>query len=229
MRPKLPFRKPRCRAKDGPAFVFVDASESQAAGPNNQDARVRIRRQAARSGRKHQRTQNIHSTPQTSGPLVRYGDGLSEAVSRGEALNLPLAPQPSVSGYEALRIAYNFDITLLTSFTDVDLVKTAAVPLQEEPNLLAKLLQQRTTSFLSYLPSRYGSSRCVDDAMRCLAARAGQIFGHPTRPETIAVLYGKALTSLQIALNDEHARLESNVYCATRLLTLYEVSFSIRC
>ncbi|KAL4937379.1 hypothetical protein BDV06DRAFT_74823 [Aspergillus oleicola] len=235
MRPKLPTRNPRSRAKDGPAFVFVDSAESFTGKPTEEDVRALIRRQAARSGRKHQRTQSARqssesNTPGDSGTLVLHGlpVGVVGRFPTGTADDdsvdrSTIASQPSFTGYEALRVAYNFDITYLTSFTDVDLGKTAAIPLQNQPNLIFSLLQRRSTSFLSYLPSRYGSSPCLDDAMHCLSARAGQMFGHATRARTISTLYGRALKSLQAALGDKKLCMEADVYCATRLLTLYEL------
>lgn len=142
-----------------------------------------------------------------------------------------LTTQPSFSGYEALRVKYNFDITYLTSFTDVDLGKTASLFLHEHEDgqathLTRLLRQQSSSSFLSYLPSRYGASAVLDDAMHCLAARAGQIFGFNITAGTISALYARALKSLQGALTDTGLCLGADVYCATRLLTLYEVSRS---
>ncbi|KAL5001532.1 hypothetical protein BDV10DRAFT_182434 [Aspergillus recurvatus] len=230
MRPKLPFRKPRSRAKAGPAFVFVDAAESLTGGPRDEDTRVLIRRQAARSGRQHQRTQSTKQrqdgTPGDPQTLVVHDvdvtDDTSAELDDDDSVDHSIVPQPSSTGYEALRATYNFDITYLASFTDVDLGKTAALRLQSQPTLLSNLLRQRSTSFLSYLPSLYGSSRCLDDAIHCVAARAGQMFGYPTRAATISRLYGKALRSLQYALSDPKLCMGVDVYCATRLLTLYE-------
>ncbi|KAL4792440.1 hypothetical protein BDV19DRAFT_368473 [Aspergillus venezuelensis] len=236
MRPKSSTRKPRSRAKDGPAFVFVESAETFSGKPTEEDVRTLIRRQAARSGRKHKRTQSARqssfelSTPGDSGALVLHelpidvvGVFSTDTADDDSVDRSTIAPQPSFTGYEAIRVAYNFDITLLTSFTDVDLGKTAATPLQNQPDLVSSLLQRRSTSFLSYLPSRYGSSPCLDDAMHCLAARAGQMFNHTTRTAKISTLYGKALNSLQAALNDGKLCMGADVYCATRLLTLYEL------
>ncbi|KAL4787688.1 hypothetical protein BJX76DRAFT_318058 [Aspergillus varians] len=230
MRPKLSNRKPRSRAKDGPAFVFVDTTESLPGKLQDEDARVLIRRQAARSGRKHQRTQTAskgrNDTPGDSGALVLRGvtaTGVLPTEENDSVDRSIIVPQPSFTGYEALRVKFNFDITYLASFTDVDLGKTAALPLKNQPTLISRLLQQRSSSFLSFLPSRYGSSPCLDDAMHCLAARAGQMFGYSTRSSTISTLYGKALKSLQSALSDPNLCMGADVYCATRLLTLYEL------
>ncbi|KAL3475941.1 hypothetical protein BJX99DRAFT_247132 [Aspergillus californicus] len=210
MRSKLPLRKPRSRAKDGPAFVFVDTTENDGQG---EDARALVRRQAARSGRKNQ-----HSKRGGSTTLVRQ-----DASPQNQSPRIVLSPQPSYTGYEALRIQYNFDITSLTTFTDIDLGSSASSLLQEQPNLLSSLLRKQSSSFLSYLPGRYGSSPCLDDAMRCLSARAGQMFGVPIRFSTMTALYGKALKSLLLALTNGTAYMDADVYCATRLLTLYEL------
>ncbi|KAL5333716.1 hypothetical protein BJX70DRAFT_403268 [Aspergillus crustosus] len=213
----LPFRKPRSRAKEGPAFVFIDASDCQISR-KDEDTRALIRQQAARSGRKNQRVQAASQVgTEDSRALVR------QVMPVAGARDLVLSLQPSFTGYEALRVKYNFDITYLTSLTDVDLGPSASPLLQEQPTLLTCLLQQQSSSFLSYLPSRYGSSQYLDDAMRCLAARAGQMFGFPTRAATMTVLYGKALQSLQRALADGRLSLGPDVHCATRLLALYEL------
>ncbi|KAL4749965.1 hypothetical protein BDW72DRAFT_176799 [Aspergillus terricola var. indicus] len=231
MRPKLPFQKPRSRAKAGPAFVFVDSTEGVTGGPRDEDTRVLIRRQAARSGRKQLRVQSTSrrqdSTLGDTQVLVVHGvgitnDNLAELDDDGRLIDHSIAPQLSSTGYEALRATYNFDIICLASFADVDLGKTAALRLQSQPSLLSNLFQQRSTSFLSYLPSRYGSSRCLDDAIHCVAARAGQMFGYADKAAAIPRLYGKALKSLQHALSDPKSCMGVDVYCATRLLTLYE-------
>ncbi|KAL4992385.1 hypothetical protein BDW68DRAFT_149546 [Aspergillus falconensis] len=230
MQPKLLSRKPRSRAKAGPAFVFVNGAGSLTGEPRDEDTRVLIRRQAARSGRKHQRTQRAKQrrdgAPGDSQALVVHGvdvmDDISTELDDDDSVDQSIAPQPSFTGYEALRATYNFDITYLASFTDVDLGKTAALRLQSQPTLLSNLLQQRSTSFLSYLPGLFGSSRCLDDAIHCVAARAGKMFGYSARAATISRLYDRALKSLQHALSDPKLCIGVDVYCATRLLTLYE-------
>lgn len=224
MRPSQPSRKPRSRAKNGPAFVFVDASNDRSGRPHDEVSRAQIRRQAARSGRKSQGGQ---STGKDDSHAFNPESALLQLVQgRGPPI---LTMQPSISGYEALRVKYNFDITYLTSFTDVDVGKSASLFLHEHgdgqaAHLTRLLQQQSSSSFLSYLPSRYGASTVLDDAMHCLAARAGQIFGLSITAGTISALYARALQSLQGALTDNGLCLGADVYCATRLLTLYEVS-----
>ncbi|KAL4862420.1 hypothetical protein BDV12DRAFT_190435 [Aspergillus spectabilis] len=227
MRPKFQFPKPRSRAKEGPAFVFIDATESLSDVPQDEASRALIRRQAARSGRKHQSTQNpsreATNIPGQSTTVVLPGVG-KFYVDNGdcELIDLFLTPQPSSTGYEVLKMKYNFDIRYLTSFFDVSLGKPSSL-LYEQRTFLINLLQQQPSSFLNDLPSRYSWSPHLDDAMNCLAARVGSIFGFSTRPATVTALYGKALQSLQIALANRDLMLNPDVYCATRLLTLYEL------
>ncbi|KAL4881765.1 hypothetical protein BJY04DRAFT_188085 [Aspergillus karnatakaensis] len=232
MRANLPQRKPRSRAKQGPAFVFVDSTETRTGRPEDEDARAAIRRQAARAGRKNQRGQAVSrsdtSTPIPSNTVVRrVGSHVYTTADQGVELagliDPFLAPQPSLAGYEALRMKYNFDITYLTTLTDVSLGKLSVSLLQEQPALVGHLLRQQSSSFLSYLPSRYGSSPCLDAAMDCLSAGAGRMFGYPIRLETLTALYGRALHLLGAAIDNGSAYLGPDVYCATRLLTLYEV------
>src|ERR1051326_7814711 len=75
MRPELPFKKRRSRAKAGPAFVFINASNLPAE-LEEQDVRTRIRKQAARSGRKSHRQQstknNESNVAQRSRALVLW-------------------------------------------------------------------------------------------------------------------------------------------------------------
>ncbi|PLB46400.1 hypothetical protein P170DRAFT_457067 [Aspergillus steynii IBT 23096] len=228
MRPKLSFRKPRSRAKDGPAFVFVDQADGLSSGTSDQDARAVIRRQAARSGRKHRRDE--YASPETRDGLVAATQSQTAEDDDTWNRNMQLkvsspSPKlsPSLNGYETLRVKYNFDITDLTSFTDVDLGRIAYLSLRDHPTRLASLLQKRSSSFLAFLPSRYGSSSYLDDAMHCVAARAGQMLGFPVRASTLSVLYVKALRSLQDVILDKAQILGPDVYCATRLLALYEL------
>ncbi|KAL4875137.1 hypothetical protein BJY04DRAFT_211539 [Aspergillus karnatakaensis] len=222
-----PKPKPKSRAKPGPSFIFVEARNSPSGRPQDEDAKAAIRRQAARSGRKHQQLQLQTPDPSRENSLApgqgRVDDELPLTLTRW---NPPLlTPQPAAAGYEALKVKYNFDITYLSPLTDIALGKLGSVMMQENPTLVRHLISQHDASFLSYLPSRYGSSLCLDAAIDCLAAAAGQMFGslRPIRPASLSMLYGRALQSLQAALNDGSAYKSSEVYCATRLLTLYEL------
>jgi hypothetical protein len=233
-------RRPRNRSKDGPAFIFVNHGDSLVLGPQHQDDQVRIRRQAARSGcKRRQETDRIQRNrgvlmEAVGGAPIRIGAAsvpldtrsdyfVAREASHEFSIHTP-PPLPLFNGYEAMRAKYNFDIADLASFTDVDLGRIAFVSLQDQPTRLTNLLQKQPSSFLSYLPSRYGSGGCLDDAIHCLAQRAGQMLRFSTEAPTSSALYGRALKSLHIAIADEKHRLGADVYCATRLLALYEVS-----
>jgi hypothetical protein len=221
MGPELPFKKPRSRAKAGPAFVFINTS-NLSVELEEQDARARIRKQAARSGRRSHRQQstknNESDVAQRSRALVFW---------RRKTPPNPFVPAPvsalSYTGYELLRSQYNFDVTDLSIFAEIEYGRSAHLWLQERPDRFASLLAKRSLSFLSYLPARYGSSECLDDAIRCVAAGASQMSRSPPNLVLPRELYGKAISSLQIALNDKARCAEADVYGATRLLTLYEV------
>ncbi|WZH50217.1 uncharacterized protein QYS62_011461 [Fusarium acuminatum] len=227
MQSKLSPKKPRSRVKDGPAFVFVNTTDAS-------DAKTIVRRHAARSGliRRHENTTTLPDSRELIPAAMRAPGATSPTKNRHgmykgntlcDALNLGSVPQPLSSRYETFRLSYNFDITDLTSFTDVDLVTNAYRLLQGEPNRLISLLQKQYSSFLFYLPTRYGSSTCLDDAMHCVAARAGQMLGFQMPKSMPYILYGKALKSLQIAISDGAECTESDIYCVTRLLVLYEI------
>ncbi|KAE8376939.1 hypothetical protein BDV26DRAFT_305189 [Aspergillus bertholletiae] len=223
MRPKLPSQKPRCRAQQGPALVFVNTADNAPPGPEDKAVRVMIRRQAARSGRRCRQDRNRSQTSLDSAESnTAWDNGCPHRILADVLPPAPI-PQRSYNGYERLRVKYNFDVTDLTSFTDVDLGKIAYLSLRDQPTRLVSLLQKRSSSFLSHLPSRYGSSQCLDDAIHCVAARAGQMLGFPTRASTLPALYVKALSSLQAALQDKTHCLGADVYCATRLLGIYEL------
>ncbi|KAK2762569.1 hypothetical protein FQN54_000742 [Arachnomyces sp. PD_36] len=238
MRSKSLVKKPRSRAKEGPAFIFVDTTDNLSAGLEGKDARIAIRSQAARSGRKRRRdestgSENVditHSVALVSLPKNAAieshttGDHCSMRDKESSPIPSPAYPiQLSYNGYETLRVKYNVDITHLTSFTDVDLGRTAYLSIRDQPTRLSSLLLKQSSSFLTYLPSRYGFTPYLDDAMHCVAARAGQMLGFPVPAPTLTTLYTKALHSLQVAIEDSEHCLGSDVYCATRLLTLFEL------
>ncbi|KAH7153762.1 hypothetical protein DER46DRAFT_611945 [Fusarium sp. MPI-SDFR-AT-0072] len=224
-RPKTSLRKPRSHAKNGPAFVFVDIPGGPLTGPEKNNTKTIVRRQAARSAHtRHQddwaKRADVTSPSDLQDPISETNstEDIFRHVSTPESIPLSLP-----SGYETFRSRYNFDITDLTSFIDVDLATNAYRLLQDESNSLVSLLQKQHSSFLAYLPSRYGSSTCLDDAMRCVAARAGQMLGFPIQSSMPLILYGKALKSLQHAISDAEDCALSDIYCATRLLVLYEL------
>ncbi|KAK6852111.1 hypothetical protein PG995_012236 [Apiospora arundinis] len=214
MAPNSTRRKRRSRRKDGPDLVFVNTAESFRTGHENKDLRLVIRHQAARSGcRNRGRTRDDTMTERDP------QDGTVSARDQP-----PPVPRilPSYNGYETMRIRFDFDITCLTSFTDIDFAANACSLLQHNLRRSGFSLQSLPTCFLAYLPSRYGSRPFLDDAMHCVAARAAHMVGLTTSPTLHTALYSKALASLRAAVKAGDSWLIPEVYCATRLLVLYE-------
>ncbi|KAK8022587.1 hypothetical protein PG993_013354 [Apiospora rasikravindrae] len=218
MEPALTAKQRRSRRKQGPALLFVDETEPFRIGRQNESTRLVIRHQAARSGcRNRRRPRGADSGNGPQGAPQEEEVAASARVQDPGSLVLP-----SYNGYETMRARLNFDITCLTSFTNTDLTARACTLLQENPRLAGSLLQQWPSCFLAYLPSRYGSRPFLDDTMRCVAARAAHMVGSSHSPILHTVLYSKALASLGAAVKAEDPSLISDIYCATRLLVLYE-------
>ncbi|KAI1120936.1 hypothetical protein F5Y10DRAFT_257393 [Nemania abortiva] len=218
-----PSRKKRqSRMKAGPAFEFVENSSSSWNGRQNQNARAIIRRQAARSGRQgYLRESTCHDQEYSLTPPQTKDDGQEKAnIPPGTQFTWPVS-QPSYNGYETMRVIYNFDITALDSFIDVDLAANAYRLLRDNQSNPATFLQKGSSSFLAHLPSRYGTQPFLDDAMHCVAAKAAQMLGHSTTRFPASELHSKALRSLSTIRTDDSCP-RSDVYCATRLLVLYE-------
>ena len=152
---------------------------------------------------------------------------------RDKTLISPLQPECSIparlssTGYEFMRIQYDFDILDLSALTSFHAGHTTAHALMREPSRLVDVLRCRQWSYLSFIPSRFGTTTCLDDAVRCVAAKVRHRLSSPTKPPSTVVisLYSKALASLQIALDDKARCLEPDILCATELLAIYEVGF----
>lgn len=118
-----------------------------------------------------------------------------------------------------------FDIIDLSALSTYHVGRATAEALSSDPLQLLRLLDFKQWSYMSYLPSLYGSSACLDDAVDCIIARARQILaphGEAGEREVIR-LYLKAIDSLRKALNSPSQRLAAHVLCATEILALYEV------
>ncbi|KAI0975770.1 hypothetical protein F4678DRAFT_418464 [Xylaria arbuscula] len=231
MESDLPRVKRLSRRKDGPAFEFINSTGNSRIGSHNGDAKATIRRQAARSGRQGHLRENSSQDLKDSSITHRVKERAMENAQ--EVIKVPPRTQqktpcprpivqPSNNGYETMRVVYDFDITTLDSFIDVDLVVKAYRLLQENPGKAASLLQKGSSSFLAHLPSRYGRNPVLDDAMHCVAAKASQILGRSTTPCSPSKLYMKALRSLHSTKETDASCSISDIHCATRLLVLYE-------
>ncbi|KAL8712812.1 MAG: hypothetical protein Q9220_003020 [cf. Caloplaca sp. 1 TL-2023] len=136
---------------------------------------------------------------------------------------------PSSTGYEAMRICYDFDVVTLSGFTDLHTGRATAQPLHERPDCLQKIMMCKQWSYFTYIPSRFGNTRCLDDAVCCVAARVRQWITDPGRPSHAVIqLYAKAVKSLQAALNDPLQCILPDVLCATEVLAIFELLDSER-
>ena len=131
---------------------------------------------------------------------------------------------PSV-GYECMRVQYDFDILDLSALTCFHTCRATSYALLRDPTRLVEVLRCKQWSYLSFLPSRVGHVECLDDAVRCLAARARQQLSSPSSSPNglVLSLYSKALSSLQTALEGSDSCREPEVLCATQILAIFEV------
>jgi hypothetical protein len=81
---------------------------------------------------------------------------------------------------------------------------------------------------MSFLPLHFGHLEALDDAFRSLITAAHMMLveteaGNIKQDGRILTHYGKALRSLQSAVNDPQKRWTTEVLCAVGLLALFEV------
>ncbi|KAJ2988992.1 hypothetical protein NUW58_g3695 [Xylaria curta] len=218
-------KKRLSRRKDGPAFEFIGIAGSLSIiEPHTEEARIIIRRQAARSGRQKHLRESANQNKEDSVSITPLAeDSVYEKFNITPGTQ-PARPtlQPSSNGYEAMRAIYNFDITALDSFIDVDLAVNAFRLLQDRSTNPAALLRKGSSSFLAYLPSRYGFNPFLNDAMHCVAAKAAQMLGHSATGTSPSKLHMKALRSLYSTTQNYATCPITDIYCAARLLVLYE-------
>ncbi|OCL11126.1 hypothetical protein AOQ84DRAFT_387053 [Glonium stellatum] len=78
--------------------------------------------------------------------------------------------------------------------------------------------------WLSFIPSRLGTSKVLDDAVHCLVSHhVGRLSGQDQVVRRARLAYGQALLSLQQAISDPEQGVSSNTLCATLVLSLYEL------
>lgn len=141
-----------------------------------------------------------------------------------DSLATPLIANPATA-YEAFRINCNFDVQDLSALTSFHIGKPVLYALAQSPHLLNTLLGHRVSSYLEFIPSRYGSKPYFDAAVECLAARAYSAL-RPTdsRSKAFALRsYAKALRKLQEAVADEEACEDENLLAAVQMLGLREI------
>ncbi|KAI4246888.1 MAG: hypothetical protein LQ352_006276 [Teloschistes flavicans] len=130
----------------------------------------------------------------------------------------------SSTGYEAVRIRYDFDVLALSALTSIHVGRATAEPLHDRPPRLSEILRCKKWSYFDFLPPRYGETQCLDEAICCVAARVRQWVTSYGVPDPMCLgLYTRAVKSLQAALDDPLQRLHPNVLAATQVLAIFEL------
>ena len=130
-----------------------------------------------------------------------------------------------ISGFELLVTDVGLNVLDLDELTCISAGQRAGPLLSQNPAILKKLIARRRDSYMAHLPARYGATSCLDHALRYLAIKAKHFLVSPEQgsaPDEFR-LYGKALHSLQAAVNDDKASANADVLCAIEILSICEV------
>ena len=139
--------------------------------------------------------------------------------------SLPPSPSLPAKDYELTTAKADFNLLDLSTLATLHIGRAVRASLSQNPyHLIHQLRSHQRWSYLTFLPSRYGQSKCLSDATDCVIARARQIIS-PWQNWEAAVItfYVKALDSLQKALDCPKQRFQPDVLAATEILALYEV------
>lgn len=92
------------------------------------------------------------------------------------------------------------------------------------PELVTHRGPSKDSSYFAYVGPRFGSSDCLDNALRCLFSKTRSILAPSSAiPEAVILSqYDQALASLQAAVNSPNWA-DPEVLCATSILALFEV------
>jgi hypothetical protein len=147
-------------------------------------------------------------------------------VSLGQYWTLlpSLVVNPS-NDYEALRAEHHFDVMDLCSLTTFHVGRSTMLAMAQNSNLLGTLLGKQLSSYLSFVPSRYGHKPYLTAVVDCVTAKARSTL-YPSDTDfstTVMKLYAKALRAIQNAVNDEKASRDADLLCAVQMLCFYEV------
>ena len=143
----------------------------------------------------------------------------------------PVPPIPTANptnGYEALRSRYRFDITDLCLLTSYHVDQGTMSSIARNPDLLGTILGKQTSSYLQFVPSRYGHKPYLTAVVDCLVAKAhSTLHAHDTKMSArVMKLYGQALRAVQTAVSDGEVSRDADLLCAVQMLSFYEVSRS---
>jgi hypothetical protein len=133
----------------------------------------------------------------------------------------------SAKGYELTSMKSDFNILDLSTLATLHVGRFTRAALSQNPDHLIYQLRSKYDpqfTYLSFLPPRYGEVGCLSDAADCVIARARYIVSpNKTWESAVYAFYGRALRSLQKALDCPKQRFLPEVLCATEILALYEL------
>jgi hypothetical protein len=157
-----------------------------------------------------------------TGKIEGNGIERQRCQPRPESVPPPLSPK---RGYESVRMRTDFDLLDLSTLATLHIGRAVRAALSQNPyHLIHQLHSHKRWSYLTFLPQRYGQSKCLSDATDCVIARARQIISPGENWEAAVIsCYVRALDSLQRALDCPRQRFQPDVLAATEVLALYEV------
>ncbi|KAI3322967.1 hypothetical protein HD806DRAFT_497400 [Xylariaceae sp. AK1471] len=134
-------------------------------------------------------------------------------------------PSWSLSGLELLVKDSGLDPMDLSALASVHLGAVVSAVIQMEAGQLRHVLLCRQRSYFSFIPARFGHVVALDDAFRCLVTivHSKLIPTHKRSDNIIFRYYGKALRSLQSAVDDPVNRYAAETLCAASILALFEL------
>ncbi|KAH8657980.1 hypothetical protein BX600DRAFT_62056 [Xylariales sp. PMI_506] len=153
-------------------------------------------------------------------------------VSISTVYNAQLAPEriasPIVmplSGLAQLIAVTGVDLVQISSLTATHVGHAAAAFFEHHPSQLVTLLRQPKISYLRHIANRYGESSYLDDTVHALMLKIRELLNPLDQKSQKSILlhHGRALATLQLAINDPIKRLQPDVLCTIELLGLLEV------
>jgi hypothetical protein len=138
---------------------------------------------------------------------------------------LPPVAANLTNGYEALRAKHHFDVMDLCLLTNFHIGQSTLSTMTRNPALLATLLGCGVSSYLSFVPRRYGHKPYLTAVIDCVITKARSTFcpSDTGLSATATNMYGKALRAAQMAITDEGASQDADLLCAVQMLSFYEV------